>query len=181
MILFVTSPARLRLFESSQPLLNHQTLNEWKFHRFLFSLARRSRKCRVLYAIPQTKQCELNSIPTWLVKELCDVLAPVMTAMDNASFTQSRFPDTHKHAIVRPRFKKPSLDPTDVTSYHPISNLSFVSKTVKRLVVNRLAAHANQHSLLPVRQSTHRQHHLIETAVIIIHNDIVRSTDAGLM
>ena len=30
--------------------------------------------------------------------------------------------------------------------YRPITNLSFVSKIVERLVVNRLAAHSNQQS-----------------------------------
>ena len=59
-------------------------------------------------------------------------------------------------------------------------NLSFVSKTVERLEVNRLAAHANQHSLLPVCQSAYRQHHSIENAVTSVHNDIVRATDEGL-
>ena len=67
------------------------------------------------------------------------------------------------------------------TSYRPISNFSFVSKIVEQLVVNRLAAHANQHSLLPVRQSAYRQHHSTETVVICVHNDIVRATDAGLV
>ena len=48
-------------------------------------------------------------------------------------------------------------------------------------MVNRLAAHANQHSLLPVRQSAYRQHHSAETAAISVHNDVVRATDAGLV
>ena len=61
----------------------------------------------------QNKQCDFDPIPTWLVKELRDALVPVMA---NASFTQGRFPDSHKHAIVRPRRKKPSLDPTYITS-----------------------------------------------------------------
>ena len=101
--------------------------------------------------------------------------------MSNASFTQGRFSDRHKHAIVRPRLKKPSLDPIDITSYILTSNLLFVSKTAERLVVNRLAVHANQYSLLPVRQSAYRQYHSTETAIISVHNDIVRATDAGLV
>ena len=60
-------------------------------------------------------------------------------------------------------------------------NLSFVSKTVERLIVNRLAAHAYQHSLLPVRKSAYRQHHSTENAVISVHNAIVRATDEGLV
>ena len=122
------------------------------------------------------KPCELDPMPTWLVKELCDVIATIITSMANASFTQRLFPDSHKHAVVRPRIKKPSLDPLDIKSYRPISNLSLVSKTVERLIVNRMNVHVNQYGLFPARQSAYRQHHSTETAGTIVHNDIVRST-----
>ena len=99
------------------------------------------------------KQCELDPIPTRLVKELCDVLAPIITFMANASFSQGVFPDSHKHAIVRPRLKKPSLDPLDIKSYKPFSNLSLFSKMVERLAVNRVDVHASKYGLFPARQS----------------------------
>ena len=35
--------------------------------------------------------------------------------------------------------------------------------------------------LFPARQSAYRQHHSTEAAVTIVHNDIVRSTDAGFV
>ena len=62
-----------------------------------------------------------------------------------------------------------------------MSNLSLVFKTVERLVVNRMNVHVNQHCLFPVRQSAYRKHHSTETAVTIVHNEIVRSTDAGFV
>ena len=73
----------------------------------------------------------MSAMPTWLVKELCDVFAPIITSMANASFTQGLFPDLHKHTVVRLRIKKPSLNPLDIKSYMPIFNLSLVSKTVE--------------------------------------------------
>ena len=51
------------------------------------------------------KQCELDTMPSWLVKELYDVLAPIITSMANASYTQGLFPDSHEHPVVRPRIK----------------------------------------------------------------------------
>ena len=63
------------------------------------------------------KQCDLDPVPTWLVKKCCDTLAPVITSMTSMSFRQGVFPDTHKHALVRPRIKKPTLDPLDVKSF----------------------------------------------------------------
>ena len=129
----------------------------------------------------QNKQCKLDPMPTWLVKELFDVLVPIITSMATASFTHGLFPDSHKHAVVRSRIKKPSLDSLDIKSYRPISNLSLVSKTVEHLVVNLVDVHASQYGLFPERQSAYRQHHSTETAVTIVHNDIVRSTDAGFV
>ena len=82
---------------------------------------------------------------------------------------------------MRTRIKKPSLDPLDIRSYRPISNLSFISKVVERLAVNRFSDHASQHNLLPERQYAYRRYHSTDTAVIIVHNDIVRSTDAGFV
>ena len=100
-------------------------------------------------------------------------MCSLIITLANALFTQGRSQDSPKHAIVHPRLEKPFLDPTDIKAYRPISNLSFISKTVEQLVVNRLAAHVNQHNLLPVCQSAYQQHHLTETAVISVHNDIV--------
>ena len=127
------------------------------------------------------KQCELDPTSTWLVRNLCDVLAPIITSMANGSFTQGSFPDSHKHAVFRPRIKKPSLDPLDIKSYRPISNMSLVSKTVERLVLNRMDVHANRYGLLPTRQSAYRQHHSTETEVTIVHHDMERSTDADFV
>jgi len=54
-----------------------------------------------------------------------------------------------KEARVTPLVKKPTLDPDIASSYRPISNLSFISKHIERLVVKRFSVHVNQHTLLP--------------------------------
>jgi len=80
-----------------------------------------------------------------------------------------------KEAVVRPRLKKPTLDPDDVNS-----NLSFLSKVVERVAAARLNVHIDIESvsmqLLPSRQSAN---HSTETAIISVHDDIVRTIDAG--
>jgi hypothetical protein len=80
------------------------------------------------------KHCLLDPVPTSLVKRASDVLAPVLSAICNASLQSGDFPDTQKSALVFPRLKKSTLDAEDANSYRPISNLSFASKFVKRVV-----------------------------------------------
>ena len=115
-----------------------------------------------------SKQCDLDPVPTWLVKTCCDLLSPTSTKMVTMCLQQGIFPDSHKHALVRPRLKKPSLDPLDIKSFRPISNLSFLSKVAERLVVDRFNKHADLYHLLPPRQSAYRQHHSTETAITIV-------------
>jgi hypothetical protein len=87
------------------------------------------------------------------------------------------FPLSHKHAIVYPRLKKPTLDADCLNSYRPISNLSFVSKILERSVSRRLIAHITAHQLLPSKQSAYRRHYSTDTAVLCVHNDLVRAVD----
>ena len=47
--------------------------------------------------------------------------------------------------------------------------------------MNRMNVHVNQYGLFPAQQLAYRQHHSTETAVTIVRNDIMRSTDAGFV
>src|SRR5664279_693829 len=99
--------------------------------------------------------------------------------MCNASLTEGIVPSVLKAAVFSPRLKKPTLDPVDMASYRPISNLSFLSKTLERLVATRCVQHDETHRLLPSRQSSYRANHSTETAVVSVHNNIVRAIDDG--
>ena len=72
-----------------------------------------------------------------------------------------------------------TLDPYDLNSYRSIANLSFLSKTIERVVAARFNEHVESHNVLPSRQSAYRAHHSTETAVIDVHNSIVRNVDRG--
>ena len=125
------------------------------------------------------KHCSLDRAPTWLVKQLLPLLAETLAKICNASFHEGSFPETLKLALVRPRLKKPSLNADVLNSFRPISNLSFLSKLVERVAAVRISAHIESQQLLPSCQSAYRAHHSTETAIVAVHDDLVRSIDSS--
>ena len=65
------------------------------------------------------------------------------------------FPDTSHHP-AGPRLKKPGLDPSGPANYRPISNLSFISKLIERVVHRQLSTFVETNQLLPPTQSGFR-------------------------
>jgi len=127
------------------------------------------------------KQCPLDPLPTWLLKDICDTISPVIAIMCNASISHNKFPQSQKSAIVRPLLKKTTLDPFDLNSFRPISNLSFVSKLLERIIDIRFTQHADQcqYNLFSLVQSAYRKFHSTETALVKIHNDLITTIDEG--
>ena len=106
------------------------------------------------------------------------MLAPVIAAVCNASLEAGILPTSQKQAVVTARLKKPSLNPDDLNSYRPISNLSFLSKLTERAVASQFMAHSDSNHL-PPRQSAYRRRFSTETAVLLVYNDIIRAVDQG--
>jgi hypothetical protein len=50
--------------------------------------------------------CELDPIPTFLLKQSMDGVLPLITDIVNASLKESTVPQSVRQAIVRPLFKK---------------------------------------------------------------------------
>jgi len=80
---------------------------------------------------------------------------------------------------VSPLLKKPSLDPScrDVQLYRPVSNLTFVSKVVERVVASQLTRYLQSHDLMPRMQSAYRKYHTTETALLRVLSDIYAAVD----
>ena len=59
-------------------------------------------------------------------------LLPCITAVFNNSLVSGVFPSVYKSALVKPLFRKMSLDPDDLKNYRPVSNLSFLVKSLRK-------------------------------------------------
>ena len=125
------------------------------------------------------KSCNLYPIPTWLLKSCTSELASIIVAIVNRSFETSHVPVELKRAHIRPRLKKPSLDPDILNNYQPVSNLTFVSKIIEKVVDTRLEQHLRENNLHEPSQFAYRRQHSTETAFIKIQSDILQALDNG--
>ena len=60
-----------------------------------------------------------------------------------------------------------------------VSNLSFISKLIEKVVANQLNEFISHEGLLNVNQSAYKSSHSTETALLKIQNDIALSVDSG--
>ena len=125
------------------------------------------------------KNCALDPVPTWIVKQYVVELSQFITSLLNASISSGQFPSSQKCAIVTPLLKKETLDPDDVGNYRPVSNLSFLSKVLERAVFEQMNSYLQEYGLLPERQSAYRRHHSTETVVLDVLSDVYAASDSG--
>lgn len=86
-------------------------------------------------------------------------------------------PRDFKRALIKPLLKKPSLDPDDLKNYRPVSNLSFLSKILEKVVASRLDTHLELNDLQEPFQSAYRTCHSTETALVRVKSDLLETLD----
>ena len=123
--------------------------------------------------------CDLDPFPARLLKHYIDDLIIPITAIINLSTQYGVVPHAFKQAIVTPLIKKKTLCRNEFKNYRPISNLSFLSKILERVVAKRLNAHIEEQLLSNQVQSAYKRFHSTETALLKIHNDIICNMDNG--
>ena len=165
-------------FTGHTPHTVHADFPQLNFQLASFEPATTTEVRKIIMSSP-SKSCDLDPIPTILLKACLDVLIKPITDIINASLCYGFFPDDFKCAHVNPVLKKSTLPKEELNSYRPISNLSFISKILEKVVANRLRSHIYKNGLSNVSQSAYKQFHSTETALLKVHNDINLNIDNG--
>ena len=123
-----------------------------------------------------SKSCKLDLMLTTLLKSMVDVVTPVITHIINVSLLLGEFYQNLKVAHPKPLIKKIGLHLV-FKSFCPVSNLSYISKLVKRFAADQLVDHVIQNGLSEKFQSAYRASHSTETALTCVRNDILLNMD----
>ena len=122
---------------------------------------------RELILKSSTQSCMLDPIPISITELCLGDLVSQITAVVNASLSTGIVPPQFKQTIVTPHLKKPELDSNDTpqknnnnnNNFRPVSNLSFISKMLEKVVPIQLKKHLSGNNLLKIFQSAFKQNH----------------------
>ena len=65
----------------------------------------------------------------------------------------------------------------NLKNYRPVSNLSFISKLVERVVARQLMDYLTANPFVPKFQSAYRRYHSTETAMLKVLSDVLLAAD----
>ena len=120
---------------------------------------------------------KIDLVSSGLMQECVDPLLPHLLDLVNTSLKTGSI-DGVKLAYVAPLIKNlTDVDYLQKSSYRPISNLSFISKLVERVVAKRLNQHMTSNSLHVDSQHGYKAGHSTETLLVKFMNDILVAID----
>ena len=106
----------------------------------------------VVIASLKSKSCELDAIPTTILKKMLSDVIPLITKIVNVSLTDGCFCREWKTVVVRPLLKHLGLQ-LILANFRLVSNLTFVSKVIKCCMLLQLSQHCDNYNLQPDYQS----------------------------
>jgi hypothetical protein len=87
------------------------------------------------------------------------------------------FPPELCTAIIRPILKKPTLSPSSLANFRPISSLPFLSKIIEKSLLSYLQPFLFASPFFPRNQSAYRPGYSTETALLSVLNDLYSFID----
>ena len=118
------------------------------------------------------KICLLDPALVKLMRQYPQVIFPLIQFIINKSFKEPQVPCQLKQATITPIIKGTDLDAENLKNYRLISNMTFISKVLKKAAFNQISKHVQKNELLSPNQSGYKQYHSCETALLEVVNNI---------
>ena len=124
----------------------------------------------------EAKSCELDPIPSKLLKTNSREIAPTITEILNLLLKTGEFCKELKQALLRPLLKKHGLE-LAFPNYRPVSNLPYLGKIIERAVCNQITEYTGKIGMAEQYQSAYKAAHSTETALLKVKMDILAAID----
>ena len=117
--------------------------------------------CLLTYKTSHKKQIVIFT-PSWrhqstsLEKDCIDILVTPIASIVKLSLSEGCFPSHFMSTLISPLLKKLTLNKDNLTNYRSVSNLSFLSKILEKVVANRLNLRINSSKLSNHYQSAYK-------------------------
>ena len=108
-----------------------------------------------------------------VLKELADVISPVVTRIFRASLSQGKTPDAWREAHVTPVFKKG--EKYKAINYRPVSLTCILCKQMEHILASNIMAHLNSNKLLYDKQHGFRSERSCETQLLEFTDDVLKT------
>ena len=118
-----------------------------------------------------------DNIPSRLLKEAGDQLAPALTLLFNASLIQHRIPTAWSKAFITPIFKKGER--SKPSNYRPVSLTCIASKILEHVLHSHIMSHLDKHNILSPYQHGFRKNRSCETQLLVTIHDLASGLKDG--
>ena len=130
---------------------------------------------KVINNLNVAKNCQINDIPTKVIKMNKDSFANLITDHFNYYIAYGEFPDELKHADVIPVHKK--NEKCDKTNYRQVRILTNISKIYEKLLYNQLFKYFD--SLLATNQCGFRKGFSSQYCLLVMLKKFKEAIDRG--
>ena len=130
---------------------------------------------KLLKELEPHKACGPDKIPTYILRECAEEIAPLLTKIFTQSIEEGDLPEDWLSANVCPIFKKGNKSLP--ANYRPISLTSVSCKLLEHIIFRNIMAHVEKHHILKPYQHGFLKNHSCETQLINTVEEIMYYLD----
>ena len=110
--------------------------------------------------------------PPAFIHDLLPTLYQIVQIVHDSLLSGS-FPSVFKRTVIKTFLKKSTLDHNNLKNYRPVSNFSFLSKVIEKVVLKELFTYLNSYDLFCPFQSAYYPCHSTQTSLLKMANEIL--------